>query len=1604
MKVVHLCAWDHDGALQTTMRLHESLRAFGAESRVLALQVETPHPDVEIVALRRAVAGQAAKDAVTARWRGLLRRYPHRPEGLDCFSGPRADVDLAAHPLVVDADVINLHWTAGLVDIPALPDILQGKTAVWTLHDMNPFTGGCHCSDGCRRFAQGCGACPQLGSDALSDISAAFLAEKTATYAKTAFAAAAPSRWLAALAKDAPAFSGHEVLVIPNGLDVDLFAPAPGGPVRAALGLSPDDFVLLYDAGNACRRRGGELLRRLVDGLPASVQGRRLVLAVFGALEGPGAGGAVRTVNLGRLQDPRQLVQAYAMADVLLAPPLEDNLPKTVLEAMSCGVPAVGFAAGGLTDLVRHGVDGWLAEPGDLDGLLRGLWEALRRGPAMGQAARQTIVEGFSQRRQVWAYLDLYAKGVAEMQAASVGPIARTGNPSSESSHAHQWLDGLSGIEIGPAAHNPFGLDTRNVGLRHAGYYQEQLRRTGRLSPLHVEAPADALPLPSESEDFVLSSHVVEHCPDLIRALLEWYRVLKPGGLLYMVTPKRDAAPSDRGKPLTAWRHVLEDFDNRQTPEKETQAGSFGYCHYHVFTPRTLRGFMRQIFGDRLALVDALDTDDKVGNGFVLVYRKASRPEDEEPWLLGAGDASRRLARRACGPWERIDAADLLDPAAFAASDQAAGRAASIDELAEAVLRQGGAAAVAPLPGKALLALAAFAAKAPDMAARQQACLRTLEPLGALGLEVAIPCLEVEVDDVRAAFPGVRVEPRLTHRADQRLGVPGRPKPFVDEYFDAACDMAVASGLAWFGFANSDLLFAPELAAELGDAMARGEEAVVVSRTELSRLDAEGKPIPGYLEFAGYDAFFCRTDWWRAHRRRFSPYIIGERGWDDAYAAVLLTHARCRLLWRPGLLWHPEHERRWNLEDTAYGDWNMGLYSGRDVAYARRFEAFIEDVLALETKRLPQGEALTAAINRNFRDIPEIVGDQARFVNIVMVTFNRLAFTRQAIGSILRTTDWPYRLTVVDNGSSDGSQEYLKELRRKGLIHNLILNPENLGVARAANQGWLAEPGAAFMLKYDNDIVMQQPGWLSPMIRVCDALPGVGALAYNFEATSYPLVEIKGLRVRPNLRRSLGGACLLIPEATHAALGYWTEDFGLYSEEDADYCERTVKAGGLLVYMENEDVGLHLPGGKAAVIDGATFTARNGVEEIQEKEYRAFKDEQRRKGVPVRNALFKAYAAGLSPLRRETNMRLRRPLFEPAPVKRHRDEGRPLRVMTVAQDAHDAMAALRLVGPNALLARRGLIAWRLAPLSGDQRGLFWDPEAETAADVYVMPRDIAHAAGRAVIAFAKANGATALFDVDHFLVAPPAGGPEEAAFGACRSQMEDLALRSHGLIVPSPVLAEMLRADFPRVAAYSDYPDEALFPQDARPARDPGEPLVIGVVGQGPDDPELVSQQAMFAALLNTLKGRAVIEFRGGAPAPLANHPQARLAPAFPDDYARYAQALCRSGFDLALAPLADTPRNRAKSPIRLLEYALAGIPAVYSETAPYADVDQGVTGLLTADTPEGWIAAAVRLVTDAALRERIRTNARNAALASQCLKDNAFKLFDIYREMADVS
>jgi GT2 family glycosyltransferase len=241
------------------------------------------------------------------------------------------------------------------------------------------------------------------------------------------------------------------------------------------------------------------------------------------------------------------------------------------------------------------------------------------------------------------------------------------------------------------------------------------------------------------------------------------------------------------------------------------------------------------------------------------------------------------------------------------------------------------------------------------------------------------------------------------------------------------------------------------------------------------------------------------------------------------------------------------------------------------------------------------------------------------FVNIGILSFNRLNYTRQCIEAIHTTKgSYPFKITVIEQGSTDGSAEYLKDLKSKNLIDNLCLNPKNVGVARGANAAWTREPDAKYFLKLDNDMVAKKVGWLDDMIGVYSIMPKFGTLGYNVEPVSYPVnVDMGKYKLRLK-SANIGGACLLIPEYVESVIGYFDENsFGLYGEEDASYAIRLSMRGLRNAYMEDENAFFHLPAGKAAAIDITNgYKASDGVEEVNETEYRTFKDQFREKNVP----------------------------------------------------------------------------------------------------------------------------------------------------------------------------------------------------------------------------------------------------------------------------------------------------------------------------------------------------------------------------------------------------
>ena len=201
-----------------------------------------------------------------------------------------------------------------------------------------------------------------------------------------------------------------------------------------------------------------------------------------------------------------------------------------------------------------------------------------------------------------------------------------------ESGLAHELLDGLEGIEIGPAAHNPFGLKTRTVGLSaendaldYEYYAQMQREMCGAVAPIDIAADAACLPLANGSVDFVLHSHVWEHLPNPLRALEEWVRVVRSGGFIFAIVPKRDADPLDRDRPLTPLAEWEYHYAKRSTYEDRiAEMRGPARSHYTVFSPALLHGisdwFGRIHSAARLEETAFQETDDKVGNGHTIVW------------------------------------------------------------------------------------------------------------------------------------------------------------------------------------------------------------------------------------------------------------------------------------------------------------------------------------------------------------------------------------------------------------------------------------------------------------------------------------------------------------------------------------------------------------------------------------------------------------------------------------------------------------------------------------------------------------------------------------------------------------------------------------------------------------------------------------------------------------------------------------------------------------------------------------------------------------------------------------------------------------------------
>jgi glycosyltransferase involved in cell wall biosynthesis len=337
--------------------------------------------------------------------------------------GSRRLLELSPEP----PDIVLLHnlharWDRreGFFDLTYLQELSRRVPVLLFPQDPWLLTGHCAHPIRCPRWTVGCGRCPDLKiyPSVRRDATHWNWSRKRIIFSRSRLHLAAPSAWLQNMFAEA-GLPLRGMRVVANGVDTSAFQPGGRGEARSALGFDPHRKIVLI-TGNYLRTNPwkgyawvlavAKLLGAESDVPPTDFhcvgeEGERMEF------------GRVRILFDGRNIPPERMPSYYRAADIFFHPSRADTAPFSVLEAMSCGLPVMATSVCGIPEQVSDGETGFLAAPGDSQGMADALKRLLMSDSlrvSMGKRARARAVEKFEFSNQVGSLLEYMREIVAE--------------------------------------------------------------------------------------------------------------------------------------------------------------------------------------------------------------------------------------------------------------------------------------------------------------------------------------------------------------------------------------------------------------------------------------------------------------------------------------------------------------------------------------------------------------------------------------------------------------------------------------------------------------------------------------------------------------------------------------------------------------------------------------------------------------------------------------------------------------------------------------------------------------------------------------------------------------------------------------------------------------------------------------------------------------------------------------------------------------------------------------------------------------------------------------------------------------------------------------
>ena len=313
------------------------------------------------------------------------------------------------------ADVIHLHWVnQGFLSLSDINKILHmGKPIVITMHDQWYFTGICHYSGNCQKYKELCERCELMNGKLLGDLAKQVYLKKEKIYQNARLTFVGCSQWMTDLAKTSKLTQGHKIVSIPNAIDTKLFCPKDKLQARQSFNLPTDKHLLLFGCQRITDERKGfkllvEALQLITQQHPQISQCMEIVV-VGGEAENIRHQVPFDIFPVNYVSDPQKMVSLYNAVDLYVTPSLQDNLPNTIMEALACGTPCVGFNVGGIPEMIDHKENGYVATYKDAQDLANGiLWTLAADRETLSRQARNKVMVTYSENAVARKYIDIY--------------------------------------------------------------------------------------------------------------------------------------------------------------------------------------------------------------------------------------------------------------------------------------------------------------------------------------------------------------------------------------------------------------------------------------------------------------------------------------------------------------------------------------------------------------------------------------------------------------------------------------------------------------------------------------------------------------------------------------------------------------------------------------------------------------------------------------------------------------------------------------------------------------------------------------------------------------------------------------------------------------------------------------------------------------------------------------------------------------------------------------------------------------------------------------------------------------------------------------------